>query len=348
MAGGCVTGAKKENVLNETAERVRIRAGDCTVTLLPQFGGKIASICVKGHELLQAPLAPVAPRTRTVAFDASDASGWDECLPSVAACRVKTEAGVAEIPDHGDLWRVEWTGSGTKGLGTEGLGTEGLDGISPNEVSLRGECFSLPLALERAIRLTESAEGWELQLDYSLTNVGKVPAPWSWAGHPLFAVDAGDTIELPESITTLRIEGSGGERLGAAGEHVAWPVAKAAKDGDVDAGPVNLSVVQSRGSRIAEKLFAGPLGANENWCSLRRRKQGLRIKVEFDSAAMPYLGLWLCYGGWPERKGQKQMCVAMEPATAPVDSLAQTGEWSRVLGPGERSAWQMRVAIEIV
>jgi galactose mutarotase-like enzyme len=42
------------------------------------------------------------------------------------------------------------------------------------------------------------------------------------------------------------------------------------------------------------------------------------------------------------------MCLAMEPATAPVDTLAQTGVWSRVLGPGERSAWQMRVAIEIV
>ena len=78
------------------------------MTVLPRFGGKIASIRIGERELLQAPLAPIAPRTRTMAFDAADASGWDECLPSVAACAVKTEAGVAEIPDHGDLWRVEW------------------------------------------------------------------------------------------------------------------------------------------------------------------------------------------------------------------------------------------------
>jgi galactose mutarotase-like enzyme len=344
MAGGCVTGAKKENVLNQTAERVRIRAGDCTVTLLPQFGGKIASICVKGNELLQAPLAAVAPRTRTMPFDASDASGWDECLPSVAACRVKTEVGVVEIPDHGDLWRVEWRKAGNREQGIGNIDRrEQRSGIRGQVVSLRGECFSLALALERTIELTESAEGWVLQLDYSLTNVGKVPAPWSWAAHPLFAVDAGDTIELPESITTLRIEGTGGGRLGANGDTVAWPVAKDAKGGDLD-----LSVVQTPRSRVADKLFAGPLAASENWCALRRRKQGLRIRVGFDSAAMPYLGLWLCYEGWPVRKGQKQMCLAMEPATAPVDSLAQTGVWSRVLGPGERSAWQMRVAIEIV
>jgi galactose mutarotase-like enzyme len=38
----------------------------------------------------------------------------------------------------------------------------------------------------------------------------------------------------------------------------------------------------------------------------------------------------------------------MEPSTAPVDSLAQTGEWSRTLKPGESTSWKMSVAIEIV
>src|ERR1700753_3929539 len=94
------TAAQKENVL--------ISAGDCRVSLLPEFGGKIASIQVRGRELLQGPLAPIEPRSRTMSFDAADSSGWDECLPSVAACTVETAAGRPEIPDHGDLWRVEW------------------------------------------------------------------------------------------------------------------------------------------------------------------------------------------------------------------------------------------------
>ena len=64
-----MVGVEKENVL--------IAAGDFSLTLLPQFGGKIASIRVKGKELLQAPLSPIAPRTQTTAFDACDASGWD-------------------------------------------------------------------------------------------------------------------------------------------------------------------------------------------------------------------------------------------------------------------------------
>ena len=51
-------------------ENVLIRAGECTVTMLPRFGGKIASIRIGELELLQQPIAPIAPRTRTMAFDA--------------------------------------------------------------------------------------------------------------------------------------------------------------------------------------------------------------------------------------------------------------------------------------
>jgi|HubBroStandDraft_2_1064218.scaffolds.fasta_scaffold81990_2 galactose mutarotase-like enzyme len=338
MAGQCLTRVAKENVL--------IQAGDCTVALLPQFGGKIASICVKNRELLHAPLTEIAPRTRTMAFDEGDASGWDECLPSVAACTVKTNTGVAEIPDHGDLWRVEWDAAGNREHGTGNRAQDNHAGAEigrSKSITLRGECFSLPLALDRTLTLTESAKGWHLLVNYMLTNTGKIPAPWSWAAHPLWAVDAGDIIELPESITALRVEGSGGGRLGVAGDQVAWPVAKRAKGGLAD-----LSVAQSRRSRFADKLFAGPLAADENWCALLRPQAGLRIRFSFDTATMPYLGLWLCYGGWPERRGAKQMCVAMEPSTAPVDSLAKTGEWSRVLGAGEHISWQMRVDIEIV
>ncbi len=320
MARGSSTVAREENVV--------IQAGACRVKILPEFGGKIASICVKDIELLQAPLLPVAPRTRTLAFDASDASGWDECVPSVAACAVTTSEGVAEVPDHGDLWRIGW----------EKQESEGKNGGS---VTLLGTCFSLPLSLARSVELVETKQGWQLDLRYTLNNTGRTAVPWSWAVHPLFAVDAGDRIELPPSIGKLRVEGSGGDRLGSAGDMVAWPVARSATGEAID-----LSRVQPRESKVGDKLFAGPLQAAENWCVLHRVKAGVRVRVAFDTAATPYLGLWLCYGGWPGGDGQKQMCVAMEPATAPVDSLAQIGEWSRVLGPGESSTWPMRVEVE--
>jgi len=312
-------------------ENVVMRAGSCAVTILPRLGGKIASIRVGDLELLQSPLAPYGPRTRTMGFEESDAGGWDECFPSVAACTVTPADGfVADIPDHGDLWRAGW-------IDVTGGGQTEWD------AAFVGCSLSLPFKLERAMKLTEKDNGWQLDLLYDLNNTSNAPMPWSWAAHPLFAVEPGDRIVLPQSIHTLRLEGSGGGRLGNGGDTVRWPVAALA-DGHV----CDLSLAQGIGSQIGDKLFAGPLRAAENWCALERPGAGVRIKVGFDAAATPYLGLWICYGGWPERPGPKQMCVAMEPATAPVDSLAETGPWSRVLAGGESFSWTMTVAIESI
>ena len=314
------------------SENVLIHAGDCAVTVLPRFGGKIASIRVGSHELLQAPLAPIQLRTRTMTFDQADASGWDECLPSVAACSVKTAAGQAEIPDHGDLWRVEWARPGAGNREHE---------KSADSLNLLGKCFSLPLEVERNIQLTEVERGWRLKVDYRVRNCGKYAVPWSWAAHPLFACEKGDRIQLPASIHSMKVEGSGGERLGKSGGSVAWPIGALPQGGTTD-----LSFVDRRDSGIGDKLFAGPLNATENWCALERVGLGLRIRFQFDTLATPYLGLWICYGGWPERPGPKQVCVAMEPSTAPVDSLAVTGEWSRQLAPGESFSWPMQIEIQ--
>jgi len=327
--GSMGIGAMEENVV--------IQAGECALAILPHLGGKIASLRVGAHELLQAPLAPYAPRTRTISFDAGDASGWDECLPSVAACTVETVAGTASIPDHGDLWRVGWTAGSEKGSGNKEQGAPG------RAICFRGECFSLPLCLERTLTLNEADSGWRLSLNYTVTNTDNDPVPWSWAAHPLFTAEAGDRIVLPASINSLRLEGSGGNRLGNRGDQIIWPLATLA-----DGTQTDLSLAQPAISGIGDKLFAGPLSASENCCSLVRAKLGLQISVSFDPAATPYLGLWICYGGWPERPGPKQMCVALEPATAPVDSLALSGPWSRVLGPGESFSWPMFVEIQSV
>ena len=323
MSETSLVGVAEENVL--------IQVGACSVNLLPHLGGKIASIRVNGRELLQSPLAPMRPRTPTMAFDASDASGWDECLPSVAECTVPTATGPAQVPDHGDLWRVAWQPLA----------------VDVGGATLRAKCFSLPLVLERNLKLTATNSGepagWHLNLGYKLTNTSDTPVPWSWAAHPLFTAEPGDRVVLPASIRSLRVEGSGGGRLGNNGDTVSWPVANLVAGGQSD-----LSIAQSADSAIGDKLFTARLTAEQNWCALERPSAGVRIRMRFDPAVTPYLGLWLCHGGWPDRPGPKQTCVAMEPATAPVDSLAQSGPWSLVLAPGESCFWPMHVYIEII
>lgn len=306
-------------------ENVLIQTGSCSVTILPHLGGKIASILVGEQELLQTPLAPYAPRTRTMTFDQGDASGWDECLPSVVPCTVQTAAGTVAIGDHGDVWRQEW----------ETLAR------TENSIALRAECYSLPLSMERKVTLTETAQGYRIAAEYKVTNTGDTETPWAWSAHPGYAAEEGDILQLPGSIKSLRIEWTRHDRLDKSRGTVAWPLAKLTAGGETD-----LRIAPPAHSGVGDKLYAGPLAADENWVTLERPKAGVRLRIGFDAAATPYLGLWICQDGYPETSGPLQHCVALEPCTAPVDSLAVTGPWSRTLQPGESFSWPMTVDLE--
>ncbi len=306
----------------DMGENVVIQACECSLSLLPGLGGKIASLRIGQVELLQAPLLPYAPRTPSMSFDQSDASGWDECLPSVGQCSLETPAGTASVPDHGDLWRVPWK----------------VLERAADSVTLRARCFSLPLQLTRSLIMsTLPGSGFKLQLLYSLTNLGAFDIPWAWSAHPLFAVAPNDRILLPDSVHTLHLEGSASNRLGLHNDIIPWPLATVA------GSPQDLSHVLPDSTGIGDKLAAGPM--QDGWAVLERPSVGLRLTVRFNPRLTPYLGLWICYGGWPDRPGPKQVAVALEPATSPVDSLAETGPWSRTLEPGDTFTWPIDLEI---
>lgn len=289
------------------------------VTVLPALGGKIASLCwIDGEvELLQRPLVAYARRNLTMGFEESDASGFDECLPSVAACEVQTSGGPVRVPDHGDFWRVEWSAS-----------QEG------NEIRMAATGVSLPLQLERTLTL----RGDELHLDYLLRNPGSEPVSYAWSAHPLFAVDPGDHVVLPASVGKIRVEGSAQQRLGRKGAEHAWPHTLGSRGEEID-----LSLAGSPDDRIGDKVFAA--APPEGWAAIQRVRRGLRVEVGFDPRRNSWLGLWLCYGGWPEGRSPRQQCIAIEPCTAPADSLAEAtcNGWARRLQSGESERWWIRI-----
>ena len=148
---------------------------------------------------------------------------------------------------------------------------------------------------------------------------------------------------LPGEVHSLLLEGSHGNRLGKRGDTVAWPMARLSDGTEYD-----LRRARADNADIGEKLFAGPFSESgkDGWCALERAASGLRITVRFDTRQTPYLGLWICYGGWPEGDGPKQFCIALEPTTCPTDSLAESGDWSRWLEAGETTSWFMDVEID--
>jgi galactose mutarotase-like enzyme len=299
-------------------ERLTLVSDALRVEVLPELGAKISSLWLPDlrEELLQAPLRPYAVRDRTMAFEEGDASGIDECIPTVSGCEVESIV----LPDHGDFWRIPFR--------------HRRDG---DELVLDADGFSLPLSFEKRLSL----RGSRLTMKYALRNTGETPVEFLWSAHPGFAVEAGDKVVLPPSVAEVAVWYSANSRLGAPGRAHSWPHTR-----DEYGATIDLSLAGGPDDKVGDKLFAS--APPEGWIAIDRHRLHRQIKVHFDPTQNPYVGLWLAYGGWPDGQAQRQHCIALEPCTAPADSLATAIERgsARMLGP--RAKWDWKIEIEIV
>jgi len=288
------------------------------VKILPAFGGKITSILSKlsGEEFILPPLTSYTRVSSHALFDQSDGGGFDECFPSVASCEgISEEAGV---PDHGDLWRVNWQ-------------VDSLD----RGVVLHADSISRPFRLTRHAELVGSS----LVLNYSLFNLSDSSATWLWSAHPLLRVEEGDLIFLPDEIKETAVEYCSTDQFQQS-SCIEWPRAQTLSGSMVD-----LNRVEAQDGITAYKLFArmGKVG----WASLYRRRTGQGLVFRFEPSEMPFLGLWICSGAWPERGNKKQYTVALEPTTADSDSLAtaQRNGHAYSLGGHKFLHWKLEVQL---
>ena len=88
-------------------------------------------------------------------------------------------------------------------------------------------------------------------------------------------------------------------------------------------------------------LYTGKLSTGR--CGLLRSEGKQGLLLSFSSQKLPYLGLWLCYGGWPGGSAPQQYAVALEPTTAPCGTLkeAHEKELAFQLTPGEAFEWEL-------
>jgi galactose mutarotase-like enzyme len=299
-----------------TATLIRLQSDELTVDVLPGNGGRIASIRCRrsGTEFLLdgSRYNTKAQFPLDAPFEDSDCAGWDECLPTISTD--------ATAPDHGDLWRHAWR----------------IREHTGNNLLLTTQCSSRPLAFTRRLRLHAS----QIHLEYQIENLTSIPLPFLYASHPLFAVEPRDQIILPHEVRRLLLHYSRGNRIGHAGEWIDWP---ASFHGDQQ---IILNEVSKQTSGTAEMLYSGKLVRGIYALYRARRRQA--IVMRFNSAKLPYLGLWLCNGGWPEEPAKrKQYAVAMEPTVAAHGSLAEAiaSNEAPVLEPAAVYSFSLRIDV---
>lgn len=291
--------------------------------ILPEEGGRIASFfdVQSGLEFLLQPSPAYQGRQSHSLWDRfenSACAGIDDCLPSVGACGAETPGG--PVPDHGDFWRLHWTVLSTS---------------KTDSVNIAATGYSRHLHLEKSVRLHDAS----LELQYRIRNLKETPVPFLYALHPLLAIDPEDRILLPPEVTNVRIDSSRGQRLGNSGTVIAWPKPH---------GPISdldLSRTEAVTASTAEMLYTGPL--QSGWCGLYRARSGNGIVVRFNARTLPYLGLWFCYGGWPEDPHQpRQYAVAFEPTVAPWGTLTGASEKGEAPVLAGHASFSFAIAIE--
>jgi galactose mutarotase-like enzyme len=292
-----------------------LKNSELSIEVVPAEGGRVSSLksLHSGMEFLtQSRRSGPHPRAGLEArFQDGPCAGIEECLPTVGPSGPATEGGPA--PDHGDFWQLPWN----------------LLSASDNHASMAVVGFSRTLGFSKKLTLENNS----LRVAYTVVNSGSTAQSFLYACHPLFAVSAGDRVLLPGESRELRLDYSKGDRLGASGSAIPWPATESGVRLDVVCGPE---------AGTAEMFYTPRL--DKGICGIYRESSAQVLEVLFDTERLPYLGIWLCYGGWPsEGEKPRQYAVALEPTTSPCNTLAdaQRTQTSISLKAGEKYDWEI-------
>lgn len=292
---------------------------DLLLVAIPEHGGKIASLVRQqsGYEYLLQTISGQNYSQLAYAedFENGDLSGFDECIPTIAKSRYPSEpAAGKQLPDHGDVWSLP----------------SKLEVVG-EKVSFITSLYSLPLRFTKTVQL----HGSTVRLDYEVMNLSHSALKFLWSAHPLLNVQHQAEIVLPPCVDELEIGWSKDGRLGQPGSRCSWPNAKQRSGRAIDISRV---VIANAGT--AEKLFTSRL--SQGFCGLFLKEANEGIAFHFDPKLIPYLGIWICLGGWPLDSTTKQFTVALEPCSGRPDSLEEAinrEECSLVEGYASRRWW---------
>ncbi len=301
-------------------EAITLETGCLRAQFLPRWGAKLASLVYKplDYELLvQRPGAKYLAQPFDGDYVAGECSGLDDMFPTIDACYYDRYpwAGM-RMADHGEVWSL------------------------PEETRIEAESvqFSVcgvrfPYRLEKRVSFPVESV---LRMDYRLTNLSAFDFDCLWSAHPMFYLEEGAEVVLPEETRRVVCTLDMGGKLGSYGDEFAWPVATLP-----DGTARDFRYMRSKATRDAYKYFVkGRL--REGWCGVKYHRSNFSLVLSFPVARVPYLGVLPNEGGW-----QDLYNIFLEPCTAPFDrpDAARHRGQGMTLKGGEVYEWHLNLTL---
>jgi hypothetical protein len=299
-----------------------LRGGTSRVLIVPSLGGKIAQMELGGRQWLwsndQMPYA--APDDNASYDETADTGGYDECFPTVRACRVPTWVrtfGGASLPDRGELW------SQTPSINVR----TSPDGQTAT-TTWTGRRMSYQFT--REVRVTPAGD---VECQYEVANTSPDRVPFIWAPNIALPL-TGDTRLDVAAATRMHVYAQHEIALGVGATDLRWPMVRSS--GKL----LDMSTPWTVAKRYACKLF---LEMREGRVAVIQ--DGVRLEVSFDIAEVPHVGLWINRGAWsPGKRFKPYTNLALSPGIGSPDTLEEAlGAWKSAawVEPGKRRRWSL-------
>jgi galactose mutarotase-like enzyme len=302
-------GRTPTDAASELPGEIDLRADGVRVVIVPDRGGRITALELGGRQWLAQ--EEVSPSDADSARGGS--TGYEECFPSVAACRlVSRNSGLAiEIPALGELRTMR-----------PALRVTTLDGALEAVSTWTGERFAYRFT--RGVRVSPGV----VRLRYSTTNTGAASMPFIWASNVAFPLGPATRISLPESARGRVLAQNAVDFLGVGAEHK-WPRFRTAKK-LVDMTKPD-EVAPRYACHLSFEMPVGVIGISDG---------AHRLEARYDESRIPQLGLAL-----RKRVGTGlARGLTLQPAIGTPDVLSHAAGLSAGvswLEPGETREWEI-------
>jgi hypothetical protein len=290
--------------------------GALRASVIPSLGGRIWDLidCTRERQWIwHRDDVKLAPAQLGSSYDDVWAGGWEELFPNDAPGGF----GGRTLPDHGEWWVKDWDVADSSAGDTASL-------------TLAAETEVIRARCRKEIRLDGSSK--TLQVSYRIESLEPEPFHFLFKQHLPIAITPRCRLSMPGG-RVVPVDPAFGTRVrDAAGFD--WHQAAAASDG------IDLSRIPSRDSR--EREFVYVLDAPEGWCGVDDLERGATLRFSFDRDRVPFVWLFLSYGGWRDC-----YTAVLEPCTNFPKDLGEAVArgHTAVLHPGE--VWETRASVTL-
>jgi hypothetical protein len=247
-------------------------------------------------------------------YDDVWAGGWEELFPNDAHGDFEGRA----LPDHGEWWTAAWTVAEM---------AEGAEAV----VRLIAKTRTRQTSCVKEYRLGSDAD--TIYVSYRIESQEPEAFHFLFKQHLPIALTPSCALVVPGGRVTP-VDPAFGTLSPTAGPYE-WPLARGA-----DGHQVDLSRVPSPSSGAREFVYVSDLP--EGWCGVNDTAEGASLRLHYDLRELPYLWLFLSYGGW-----RNCYTAVLEPCTNMPKDLSEAVRLKRSACLPAYGVFQTRLAVRL-